>query len=63
MLTLNFQQFPARGQKMNLFRLLVELFGKRRDRLDHMLAAVEYDEELPRPDEVDQLQAGIFRFE
>ncbi|MGY3423428.1 hypothetical protein ACVWZW_003903 [Bradyrhizobium sp. F1.13.4] len=48
---------------MNLFRLPVELFGKRGDRLDHMLTAIEYDEKLSRPNEVDQLQAWIFRFE
>jgi len=28
-----------RGQNMDLFRLLVELLGKRGDRLDHMLTS------------------------
>src|SRR3954447_11483157 len=48
---------------MNLFRLPVELFGKRGDRLDQMLTAIENDQKLPRTNEVDQLWAGIFRFE
>src|SRR5260370_24617418 len=47
---------------MDLFRLLVELLGKRGDRLDHMLTAIENDKKLSRTNEVDQLQAGIFRF-
>src|SRR6476661_5428251 len=63
MLTLYFQQFSTRGQNMDLFRLPVELLGKRGDRLDHMLTAIENDQKLPRTNEVDQLQAGIFRFE
>src|SRR5258705_9367560 len=48
---------------MDLFRLPVELLGKRGDRLDHMLTAIENDQKLSRTNEVDQLQAGIFRFE
>src|SRR5712675_3029810 len=63
MLTLYFQQFSTRGQNMDLFRLLAELLGKRGDRLDHMLTAIENDKKLSRTNEVDQLQAGIFRFE
>src|ERR1700692_3518059 len=63
MLTLYFQQFSTRSQNMNLFRLLVELLGKRGDRLDHMLTAIENDKKLSRTNEVDQLQPGIFRFE
>src|ERR1700692_2819395 len=63
MLTLYFQQFSTRSQNMNLFRLLVELLGKRGDRLDHMLTAIENDKKLSRTNEVAQLQAGIFRFE
>src|SRR5216684_5280070 len=63
MLTLYFQQFSTRGQNMDLFRLPVELLGKRGDRFDHMLTAIENDKKLPRTNEVDQLQAGIFRFE
>ena len=63
MLTLYVQQFSTRGQNMDLFRLPVELLGKRGDRLDHMLTAIENDQKLPRTNEVDQLQAGIFRFE
>src|ERR1700680_1706692 len=63
MLTLYFQQFSTRGQNMDLFRLPVELLGKRGDRLDHMLAAIENDKKLSRTNEVDQLQAGVFRFE
>src|ERR1700686_4663144 len=63
MLTLYFQQFSTRGQNMDLFRLLVELLGKRGDRLDHMLTAIENDKKLSRTNEVDQFQAGIFRFE
>src|SRR6202051_4759746 len=63
MLTLYFQQFSTRGQNMDLFRLLVELLGKRGGRLDHMLTAIENDKKTSRTNEVDQLQAGIFRFE
>src|SRR6202521_4514731 len=63
MLTLYVQRFSTRGQNMDLFRLPVELLGKRGDRLDHMLTAIENDQKLPRTNEVDQLQAGIFRFE
>src|ERR1700704_4682997 len=63
MLTLYFQQFATRGQNMDLFRLPVELLGKRGDRLDHMLTAIENDKKLSRTNEVDQLQAGVFRFE
>src|ERR1700733_14147871 len=63
MLTLYFQQFSTRGQNMDLFRLPVELLGKRGDRLDHMLTAIENDKKLSRTNEVDQLQAGVFRFE
>src|SRR5258705_4224508 len=63
MLTLYFQQFSTRGQNMDLFRLPVELLGKRGDRLDHMLTAIENDKKLLRTNEVDQLQAEVFRFE
>src|SRR6266850_4852935 len=63
MLALYFQQFSTRGQNMNLFRLPVELLGKRGDRLDYMLTAIENDKKLSRTNEVDQLQAGVFRFE
>src|ERR1700704_5583226 len=63
MLTLYFQQFATRGQNMDLFRLPVELLGKRGDRLDHMLTAIENDKKLSRTNEVDQLEAGVFRFE
>src|SRR6266850_2851949 len=63
MLTLYFQQFSTRGQNMDLFRLPVELLGKRGDRLDHMLTTIENDKKLSRTNEVDQLRAGIFRFE
>src|ERR1700732_3390993 len=63
MLTLYFQQFSTRGQNMDLLRLPVELLGKRGGRLDHVLTAIENDQKLPRTNEVDQLQAGIFRFE
>src|ERR1700736_2123875 len=63
MLTLYFQQFSTRGQNMDLFRLPVELLGKRSDGLDHMLTAIENDKKLSRTNEVDQLQVGIFRFE
>src|SRR6202049_4055834 len=63
MLTLYFQQFSTRGQNMDLFRLPVELLGKRGDRLDYMLTAIENDKKLSRTNEVDQLQAGVFRFE
>src|SRR5882672_11031097 len=63
MLTLNFQQFATGGQKIGLLRFLVELLGKQRDRLDHVLTAIENDKKLSRTNEVDQLQAGIFRFE
>src|SRR3981189_3952726 len=63
MLAPYFQQFATRGQKMDLLRFLVELLGKQRDRLDHVLTAIENDKKLSRTNEVDQLQAGIFRFE
>src|SRR5258707_721906 len=63
MLTLYVQRFSTRGQNTDLFHLPVELLGKRGDRLDHMLTAIENDQKLPRTNEVDQLQAGIFRFE
>src|SRR6266478_2932557 len=63
MLALYFQQFATGGQKIDLLRFLVELLGKQRDRLDHVLTAIENDKKLPRTNEVDQLQAGIFRFE
>src|SRR5216684_1710374 len=63
MLALYFQQFATRGQNMDLLRFPVELLGKQRDRLDHVLTAIENDKKLSRTNEVDQLQAGIFRFE
>src|SRR5713101_7544088 len=63
MLTPYFQQFATRGQKIDLLRFLVELLSKQRDRLDHMLTAIENDKKLSRTNEVDQLPAGIFRFE
>src|SRR6266436_3738093 len=63
MLALYFQQFSTRGQNMDLFRLPVELLGKRGDRLDYMLTAIENDKKLSRTNEVDQLEAGVFRFE
>ena len=63
MLAFHFQRFAARGQKIDLLRFLVELLGKQRDRLDHVLTAIENDKKLSRTNEVDQLQAGVFRFE
>src|ERR1700720_4322884 len=63
MLALYFQQFATRGQNIDLLRFLVELLGKQRDRLDHVLTAIENDKKLSRTNEVDQLQAGIFRLE
>src|SRR6266852_1131267 len=63
MLALYFQQFATRGQKMDLLRFLVQLLGNQGDRLDHVLTAVENDKKLLRTNEIDQLQAGIFRFE
>src|SRR6266566_6148821 len=63
MLALYFQQFATRGQKIDLLRFLVKLLGKQRDRLDHVLTAIENDKKLSRTNEVDQLQAGIFRLE
>src|ERR1700681_731804 len=48
---------------MDLLRFLVELLGKQRDRLDHVLAAIENDKKLSRTNEVDELPVGIFRFE
>src|SRR5258707_12307901 len=63
MLTLYFQLFSTRGQNMDLFRLPVELLGKRGDRFHHVLTAIENDKKLSQTNEVDQLQAGIFRFE
>src|SRR5882672_10287712 len=63
MLTLYFQQLATRGQNMDLFRFLAELLGKRGNRLDHMLTAIENDKKLSRTNEVDQLQAEVFRFE
>src|ERR1700723_719219 len=63
MLAAYFQQFTTRGQKIYLLGFLVELLGKQRDRLDHVLTAIENDKKLLRANEVDQFQAGIFRFE
>src|SRR5229473_4463852 len=63
MLALYFQQFATRGQKIDLLRFLVQLLGNQGDRLDHMLRAIENDKKLLRTNEVDQFQAGIFRFE
>src|SRR4051794_23413745 len=63
MLAFSFQQFATGGQKIDLLRFLVELLGKQRDRLDHLLTAIENDKKLSRTNEVDQLQAGIFRFD
>jgi hypothetical protein len=36
---LDIQQFATRGQKIDLVRVLVELFGNEGDRLDHMLTS------------------------
>ena len=58
MLALYFQQFATRGQKIDLLGFLVELLGKQRDRLDHVLTAIENDKKLSRTNEVDQFQAG-----
>jgi hypothetical protein len=63
MLAPYFQQFATRGQKIDLFCFLVELLGKQRDRLDHVLAAIENDKKLSRTNEVDEFQVGISRFE
>src|SRR6267154_6108987 len=63
MLALYFQQFATRGQKMDLLRFLVQLLGNQGYRLDHMLTAIKNDKKLLRTNEVDQFQAGIFRFE
>src|SRR5712672_1901080 len=63
MLALYFQRFAAGGQKVDPLGVPVELLGKQRDRLDHVLTAIENDKELSRMNEVDQLLAGIFRFE
>ena len=63
MLALYFQQFATRGQKMDLLRFLVQLLGNQGDRIDHVLTTIENDKKLLRTNEVDQLQAGIFRFE
>src|ERR1700681_3071447 len=46
-----------------MLRFLVELLGKQRGPLDHVLTAIENDKKLSRMNEVDQLQACIFRFE
>jgi hypothetical protein len=63
MFTLYFQRFSARGQKKDLLRFLVELFGNQSDRLDHVLTAIENDKKLSRTNELDQFQAWILRFE
>src|SRR5258708_24594001 len=63
MLALYFQQFATRGQKIDLLGFLVELLGKQRDRLDHVLTAIENDKKLSRTNGVDPFPAGIFRFE
>src|ERR1700687_1094551 len=63
MLPLYLQRFSTRGQNTDLLCLPVELLGKRGDRLDHMLTAIENDEKLSRTNEVDQFRAGVFRFE
>src|SRR5882672_2605371 len=62
MLALYFQQFATRGQKINLLGFSVQLLGKQRDGLDHVLTAIENDKKLSRTNEVDQLEAGILRF-
>ena len=61
MLAPYFQQFATRGQKMDLLRFLVELLGKQRDRLDHVLTAIENDKKLSRANEIDQLVARVVR--
>src|SRR5260370_11898870 len=59
-----FEQEPdARFGFVDLLRFLVELLGKQRDRLDHVLTAIENEKKLSRTNEVDQLHACIFRFE
>src|SRR5229473_5245466 len=63
MLALYFQQFATRGQKMDMLRFLVQLLGNQGDRLDHVLTTIENNKKLLRPNEIDQFQAGIFRFE
>ncbi len=63
MLALYFQQFATRRQKIDLLRFLVQLLGNQGYRLDHVLRAIENDKKLLRTNEVDQLQAGISRFE
>src|SRR5260221_14712569 len=63
MLPLYFQNSETLGKKMNLLGFLVELLGNQGDRLDHVFTAIENDKKLLRTNEVDQLQAGIFRFE
>src|SRR5260370_25437840 len=63
MLALYFQQFTTRGQKIYLLRFLVGLLGKQRDRLDHVLTAIENDKKLLRANEVDRFQARTFRLE
>src|SRR5260370_28938483 len=63
MLTLYFQQFGNRGQKMDLLLFRVQLPGNQGDRLDHVFTTIENDKKLLRTNEVDQLQAGIVRFE
>src|SRR4051794_3795256 len=63
MLALYFQQFAARGQKIDLLGFLVELLGNQSGRLDHVLTAIENDKKLSGTNEVDQLKGGVFRFE
>src|ERR1700755_756386 len=63
MLALYFQRFATRGHEIGLLRFLVEVLGKRGDCLDYVLTAIENDKKLSRTNEIDQLQAGVFRFE
>jgi len=56
MLALYFQQFTTRGQK-NTFPIPGRVARQARDRLDHVLTAIENDKKLLRANEVDRFHS------
>src|SRR6185369_11938441 len=55
------QQLSARGQDMQLWRLLKKPFGQRRRRFDDMLTAVQNQQHSPVAQECRQAARGIVR--
>jgi hypothetical protein len=62
MLTLDPQQFATCRQEMDLISPLKELLGNRSDRFDHVLAAIQDNEQLSRTDGINELRAYIVGF-